>query len=74
MHAPPLLWIADRVRTVTRTLCARLQIVPRYLRQALARRQRVPTPARTSHTLRLPSTYPMLVESDVQHGMRGILP
>jgi hypothetical protein len=34
----------------------------------------VPTHARIPHALRLPSTYTMLVESDVQHGMRGILP
>ena len=74
MHAPPLLWMADRMRTATRTLRARLQGVPWHLRQALAHWKRVLTLARTPHPLRLPSTYTMLVESDVQHGMRSILP
>ena len=74
MHATPLLWIADSVRTATRAFRARLQVVPRHLRQALASWNRVHTPARTPHALQLPSTYTMLVESDVQHGMRGILP
>ena len=70
MHASPLLWIADRVRTATHTLRARLQGVPWHLRQALAPRKRIHTP----RAPRPPSTYTMLVESDVQHGMRGILP
>jgi hypothetical protein len=72
MHAPPLLWMADRLRTATRALRARLQGVPRHLRQALAHWKRVPTPARTPHPLRLPSTSTMLVESDVPPGMRSL--
>jgi hypothetical protein len=74
MYTLPLLWMADRVRTATRMLHTRLQGVRRPLRQALARRQRVPTPRRIPHALRRPSTYLMLVESDVRHGLRGILP
>ena len=50
------------------------KVKSRHLRQALAHWKRVPTLARTPHPLRLPSTYTMLVESDVQHGMRSILP
>jgi hypothetical protein len=74
MHAPPLLWMAVSVRTATCAFGARLQGVSRHLGYALVRRQLVYISPRTPHTVRRPSTYTMLVESDVQHGMRGILP
>jgi hypothetical protein len=74
MYVPSLLWLAGGVTTAIRALRTRLQIVHRQLRQTLARRHRVHTRTRTPHDPRPPSTYTMLVESDVQRGMHGILP
>jgi len=74
MHAVPLLWIADSLRTATRSFRVLLRVVLRKLLQALARRKRVHTPARKPRAPRPASTYTMLVETDVQRGMRGILP
>ena len=62
---------------VTPASCTRLgplRLVLQKLRCTLALRQRVPTPPRNMRTPRSTSTYTMLVESDVQRGMRGILP
>jgi hypothetical protein len=74
MHAVPLLWMADSLRTATRSFRVLLRVVLRKLLQALARRKRVHTPARKPRAPRPASTYTMLVETDVQRGMRGILP
>jgi hypothetical protein len=73
MPAAPLLWIADSLRTATRSFCALLWVVPRQLLHALASRKRVHTPACTPRAPRPASAYTMLVESDVQRGMRSIL-
>ena len=74
MHAASLLWMTDRLSTATHSLRTRLQVVPRQLPHAPAHRKRVHIPARTPRAPRPASTYTMLVESDVQRGMRGILP
>ena len=74
MYAAPLRWMADSLSTATRSFCALLRVVSRKLLRALASRQRVHTPARTSRPPQPASVYTMLVESDVQRGMRGILP
>ena len=74
MYAAPLRWMADSLSTATRSFCALLRVVSRKLLRALASRHRVHTPARTSRPPQPASVYTMLVESDVQRGMRGILP
>jgi len=74
MHAILLLWMVDSLRTATRALPAPLLIVSRKLRQAFTMPKRGHIPARVPRAPRSASTYTMLVESDVQHGMRGILP
>jgi len=74
MPAAPLRLMTDRLSTATHLFRVRLWIVPRQLRHALARRNRVPTPARTPRAPGPASAYTMLVESDVQRGVRGILP
>src|SRR5256885_1619266 len=73
-HACGPLGMAERLSTATRSCHARLRVVPRQLLQALARRKRVYISAHTPRAPRPASAYTMLVESDVQHGMRGILP
>jgi hypothetical protein len=70
MHAAPLLWMADRLSTATRAFPAPLLVVARQLLQGLTSRKRVHTP----RAPRAASTYTMLVESDVQRSLRGILP
>jgi hypothetical protein len=74
MHAAPLLWMADRLSTATRSFPAPLLVVSRKLLQGLPIRKRLHTPVHAPRAPRAASTYTMLVESDVQHGMRGILP
>jgi hypothetical protein len=74
MQAAPLRWMADRLRTATCSLRARLRVMPRHLLHAPARQKRVHTPVHTPRAPRPASAYTMLVESDVQRGMRGILP
>ena len=51
-----------------------LLTVTQKLRHALAIRTRRDIPSRRYRTPRLSCPYAMLVESDVQPGMRGILP
>ena len=65
---------APSVMTATRSCLVPLLGVLRKLLYALARRKCVHIPARTPRAPRPASTYTMLVESDVQRGMRGILP
>jgi hypothetical protein len=74
MHAAPLLWMANRLRTATCSFGARLRVMPRPLLHAPVRQKRVHTPVHSPRAPRPASAYTMLVESDVQHGMRGILP
>jgi hypothetical protein len=74
MHATPLLWMVDRWRTARRAFPAPLRVVARKLRQAFAGPKRGHVPARVPRAPRPGSAYTMLVETDVQQGMRGILP
>jgi hypothetical protein len=74
MYAAPLRWMTERLKTATCSFGARLRVMPRHLLHAPTRQQRVPTPVRTPRAPRAASAYTMLVESDVQRGMRGILP
>jgi hypothetical protein len=75
MHAAPLLWIADRLFALaTHAFRASLRVVRRPPLHALAHCGRVHTLACTWRASRPTSTYTMLVASDVQHGLRGILP
>ena len=74
MHTLPLLWMVDRLSTATRAFPAPLLVVSRKLRQAFAILKRGHIPARVPRAPRPGSSYTMLVESDVQPGMRGILP
>jgi hypothetical protein len=74
MHAGSILWMVDSLSTATHSFRARLRGVPRQLLHALPIRKRVHTLAHTPRAPRPASTYTMLVESDVQRGMHGILP
>ena len=74
MHAIPLLWMIERLRTATRWFPAPLLVVACKLRSAFAIPQRGHIPARVPRAPRPGSSYTMLVASDVQHGMGGILP
>jgi hypothetical protein len=74
MQAVSLLWMADSLTIATGAFLAPLLLVPRKLLQALTNRKRARSPARKPHAPRPASTYTMLVASDVQRGMRGILP
>ena len=74
MHIIPLLWMVDRLRTAIRAFPAPLLVVARKLRPAFAIPQRGHIPACVPRAPRRGSSYTMLVASDVQHGMGGILP
>jgi hypothetical protein len=75
MHAISLLWMVERLRTVTHAFPAPLLlVVARTLRATFAIPQRGHLPARMLRAPRPGSSYTMLVASDVQHGMGGILP
>jgi hypothetical protein len=74
MHAASLLWMTACLSTATCSFRARLRVIPRHLLHAPARKQRVHPPVHTPRAPRPASTYTMLVESDVQRGLRGILP
>lgn len=74
MPAIPLLWIAERLSTATRTFPVPLLAMSRKLLNALTIPKHGHTPLHAPRAPRPASTYLMLVESDVQHGMRGILP
>jgi hypothetical protein len=74
MQAAPRRWMADRLKMATCSFGARLRVMPRPLLHAPAPQQRVHTPVHPPRAPRPASTYTMLVESDVQRGLRGILP
>jgi hypothetical protein len=74
MYAVPRHRRADRVRVAIRAFLARLRVVTRQLLHGLPLRQRGHTAQRYPGTPRAASLYTMLVASDVQRDLRGILP
>jgi hypothetical protein len=74
MSAVPQFWITDRLTQATRACLARLLGGPGTRLHALASRQNGHPSAHPLDAPRPAHLSPMLVDSDVQRGMGGMLP
>jgi len=65
---------AQHINTASRSFRASLLGIPQKLLQALATCKRMHVSSDSQRTPPPPCPYAMLVESDVQRGIRGVLP